>query len=190
MIFFRKLHKKKSPDRKYFYDDPDEGPSPNTSHPNFVKTASESFYYDLCDDFSPFGSDDGADALRMLEDWFRNGGGPHGVINFLRQTITNWNLGVPDNVGNKTEKGLTTWLDKKEINATYLASECRLRIAVAFGELKICGTIDPPVMREANIGFKLMLFLNNRSKLQSPDWKFAELEAERIHMMKSALEKL
>ncbi len=172
---------------KYYYDDSKTGLSPKTSHPNFVKVATDAFFYSEGDDFSPFGNDDGSDGLRMLEDWFKSGGGAYGVIHFLRDTIASWDLGVPQNLDHKTAKSMTTWLNKDQMHDRYLASDCRLRIAVALGQLKICGIIDAPVLHEAKIGIKWMEFLNVRASKEFPDWEYADLEASRITLIKKAL---
>jgi len=172
---------------KYYYDDPKVGLSPESSHPNFVKLATDGFFYSAGDDFSPFGNDDGNDGLRMLEDWFKLGGRPHGVIRFLRDTIASWGLGVPQNLDRKTIKGMNTWLKKDQMNNRYLASDCRLRVAVALGQLKICGIIDVPVLHEAKTGIKWLEFLNVQSREEFPDWEYADLEASRISLMKAVL---
>jgi uncharacterized protein YfeS len=50
------------------FDDPEEGPSRDTSHPEFVRVCDDELFYDCTDDFAPSGNDDGADALGALED--------------------------------------------------------------------------------------------------------------------------
>ena len=124
----------------------------------------------------------------MLEDWFKEGGRPYGVIHFLRDTIASWGLGVPQNLTGKTEKGMNTWLEKDDMHDRYLASDCRLRIAVAFGQLKICGKIDAPILIEARAGIRWMAFLNARAVAKYPDWEYADLEASRIGQMKAVLD--
>jgi uncharacterized protein YfeS len=57
----------------YYFDDPEgDGPSPKTSHPNFVRICKDELFYDCAEEFGPFGSDSGADTLMALEDWFRS----------------------------------------------------------------------------------------------------------------------
>ncbi|NLG56413.1 MAG: MolR family transcriptional regulator, partial [Rhodococcus sp.] len=51
-----------------YIDDPVRGLSPKTSHPRFAALAPSRFY-DEGDEFGPFGSDVGNDALRELEEW-------------------------------------------------------------------------------------------------------------------------
>jgi len=139
MRFFKRKKDNKSSCPEFYYDDPEIGLCKKSSHPTFVKVASDDFYYNCCDDFSPFGNDAGSDTLARLEDWFKDGGRPHAIIRFLRDVIDEWALGVPDNIDRKTDKGLNTWLNKNDMNGKYLTSECRLRVVVAFGQLKICG---------------------------------------------------
>ncbi|MCL1935895.1 MAG: hypothetical protein FWF57_05930 [Defluviitaleaceae bacterium] len=47
------------------------GPHILTSHPNFRKHFKEDFYYNCTEEFSPFGSDEGADVLSYIEDMVR-----------------------------------------------------------------------------------------------------------------------
>lgn len=54
-----------------YFDDPEVGLARETSHPAFVRIATQDFYYDCGDDFSPFGNDDGSDTLAALEEWYQ-----------------------------------------------------------------------------------------------------------------------
>ncbi|NRA40509.1 MAG: MolR family transcriptional regulator [Planctomycetes bacterium] len=188
MGLFGKRKMAGSSEPRYYYDEPEIESSPETSHPKFVELVTDDFFYSCIDDFSPFGNDDGADGLRMLEEWFKDGGRPYGVINFLRDAIAGWALNVPQNLDSKTEKGMSTWLDKDHMHDRYLASDCRLRVATALGQLKICGLIDDPVLKEAKYGIKWMLFLNTRAAEKYPEWEHANKELGRIEQIKAVLD--
>ena len=70
---------------KFYFDDPEEGPMPATSHPTFNKLAQEEFFLDCLDEFSPFGNDDGAEAHYSLEDWYRQPSG-NDIVSFINMT--------------------------------------------------------------------------------------------------------
>lgn len=56
---------------KFYFDDEEEGLSPQTSHPKFNEIISDYFYFDCMDEFSPFGNDEGAEILYALQDWYK-----------------------------------------------------------------------------------------------------------------------
>ncbi len=126
---------------KYFFDTED-GPSKETSHPNFVKAMESDFYYDCTDEFSPFGNDDGADLLYNLEDWYR--------VKKLTRNILKWMFNHIDKMGFEYQsKGCSEILDLETLNKIqevdkYLISSMdNSIIAAGFGQIKITGKIDP-----------------------------------------------
>lgn len=54
-----------------YFDVPDQGMSPLTSHPVFRRYCTADFYYDCGDDYAPFGNDTGFDILCMVEEALR-----------------------------------------------------------------------------------------------------------------------
>ncbi|WP_137937921.1 MolR family transcriptional regulator [Chitinivorax sp. B] len=171
----------------FYFDDPDEGLSRTTSHPRFVAVATDDFYYDATDDFSPFGNDDGFDALSGLEDWYRDYGARANVPVYLDQLITSWGLGVPAELIHAAVSDIASWLGQKEIHLTYLKSECGARLATAFGQMKIAGKIDRTVMKEGSAAIRCMLWLNQRARIEFPNWRFADHEQKRLEAMQMAL---
>jgi uncharacterized protein YfeS len=125
---------------KLYFDDPEgEGPSRETSHPNFVKVCSEKFYYDCTDEFSPFGNDDGADTLANLEEWYQDNGNLKKPLQFIKELMEeNWGIDT------KYMK-----LDKDSVLKTISEEEFMLNtldnsiIATAFGQYKIEGALNP-----------------------------------------------
>ena len=170
-----------------YFDDPEEGLDRATSHPAFVQLAQDDFYYDQADDFSPFGSDDGHDTLRDLEDWFRDGGQTGQVMLFLQQHLANWDLPVPADMLTQSDATKTAWLAKNDMNETKLASVCKARVATAFGQIKISGRVDAAVREQGLLALDNLLFLNERARRVHPDWEYAEHEAERLRTMHAAL---
>jgi uncharacterized protein YfeS len=171
---------------RLYLDDPEAGLARATSHPAFVQLAQADFYFDQADDFGPFGSDDGFDALSALQDWFRDGGQAGGVMAFLQQLLADWDLPVPADVLTQSDEASNAWL-KQGSNDMWLASVCRARVATAFGQIKVSGQLDADVREQALLALDKQLLLNQRARRVYPDWEFADLEAERLHTMRMDL---
>ena len=170
-----------------YFDDPEIGPARETSHPRFVDLARDEFYYDCTDDFSPFGSDDGSDALSALEEWFQEGGKEKHVSKFLKQLLRNWGFGIPKNMIVADSEAKERWLSADEMHGTYLQAECRARVAAAFGQLKITGNVDSEILHEGLSALRCQLWLNNRSRELHPNWKHADAEHENLVKMSTVL---
>jgi uncharacterized protein YfeS/predicted DNA-binding WGR domain protein len=172
-----------------YFDDEDEGLAKATSHPNFVALAPEDFYYDCGDDFSPFGSDDGSDTLSSLEEWYQDGGKDVHIMRFLKEFLEDWDFGLPKKIIHAEPAVLEKWLKKDEMNPRYLIGECRARVATAFGQLKITGTIINDCLEEAVAALHCSLWLNDRALREYPDWEPGTAERERLLIMHAALKK-
>ncbi len=125
---------------KYYFDTED-GPTRETSHPDFVKSMDAEFYYDCTDEFSPFGNDDGADLLFNLEDWYRE--------KKLSRNILKWMFNQIDQMGFEYQsKGCSEIMDLETLNKIQEVDEYLIRsmdnsiIATGFGQIKITGKID------------------------------------------------
>lgn len=169
------------------FDDPEEGLARETSHPRFVQLAGEDFYYDVGDDFSPFGNDDGSDTLAALEDWYRDEGGNGKVAGFLQEMLADWDFGVPASMHRADADVREKWLAEDDMHETYLQSECRARVATAFGQLKIAGEIDADVRDEALAAIACQLALNERARTHYPDWPYADQNQSRLTAMREVL---
>lgn len=64
----------------HYYYDSKQGVSRKTSHPQFVSFASEDFYYDINDDFSPFGNDAGMKPATPTGAWGKEVQAANGII--------------------------------------------------------------------------------------------------------------
>lgn len=170
-----------------FFDDEETGLSPQTSHPNFRALATAEFYFDGCDDFSPFGNDDGADTLSALEAWFMDGGTDEEIPSFLDELLATWDLDVPEDIISADLGDRQAWLDGHEMREVYLAGVCRARVATAFGQLKITGEIHPWIRGQASEAIACQLWLNQRARHTNPQWRFADLEKERLLQMQGVL---
>ena len=134
---------------KLYFDDPEgEVLSRETSHPNFVNTLTEEFYYDCTDEFSPFGNDDGADTLASLEEWYQQNGDLKKPLKFLKELIEeNWGF----------ETKYMKLIDKEQILKINSENEFMFDtidhsiVATAFGQYKIEGTLSSDLKDLANI---------------------------------------
>ena len=169
---------------KFYFDDPDVGLAPETSHPNFVKNLTHDLYYDCVDDFSPFGNDDGADALSELERWYRDTKGKDDIMQWLFEYI--------DSMGFKYSSESTYMVEDIDIIQKLLTEdEFFLRymdntfIATAFGQYKITGKLDDRLLKAALISF-------NRLKLitSSEHTPYLEEFTKAYDMMRSDLNSL
>jgi uncharacterized protein YfeS len=134
---------------KFYFDDPEgEGPSRETSHPNFVKLLNDEFYYDCTDEFSPFGNDDGADILFILEDWYKENGKLSKPVKFVKDYIDE-NLGFETKHVKVTDKAKILKINAEE--EFIFDSIDHAIIATAFGQYKIEGTLNPDLKELANI---------------------------------------
>jgi len=169
------------------FDDPEEGLARETSHPRFVTLAPDDFYYDVADDFGPFGSDDGNDTLSSLEDWYRDGRSNGKVKSFLKQILADWDLGVPTSMHRADADVREKWLAEDDMHETYLQSECRARVATALGQLKITGEVDPEMRDEALAAIACQLELNERARTRFPAWPHADENQARLNAMQAVL---
>lgn len=170
-----------------YLDDSEQGVARETSHPRFVALALDDFYYDVGDDFSPFGSDDGNDTLSALEDWYRESANDDGIVKFLEDFLAGWGLAVPwDRVRNDLD-ARKLWLSEDDMHEVYFRSDCRAIVATAFGQLKIVGHINADLLQRAMAAIADQLWMNAYARVKYPQWPYAEQEAERLQQMQSVL---
>jgi uncharacterized protein YfeS len=148
-----------------YYDDPDIGPAPETSHPRFVELAGDDgSYFDCTEHYSPFGNDDGADMLSMLEEWYQDGGKDADIMEFVEETLDDWDFGLPDDIIRADHATVDAWLKLGDLHANYLASVCRGLVAAAFGQVKITGKLRPALRDEAQAAVARMEWLGAREQ--------------------------
>lgn len=117
-----------------YVDDPEVGPDRLTAHPRFNDHFQEDFYLDCTDEYSPFGSDEGADVLVMFEDAIRK----ERDIDFL--------VGAYDIVSGWMERDVSSPDDW----ATYeYGFDCDVAImASTFASIKLTGHLDAALQGE------------------------------------------
>ena len=145
---------------KLYLDDEETGLSRETSHPNFTEHFSEEFYYDCVDDESPFGNDNGADTLYELEDLFKSGDYEGKILGLPKKIVSvvwDFHYLEPDNF---SKKKLADLIEEDEFS---LIATDQVIIAVALGEIKITGKIEPKLkelalkaMKRQKIVFELL----------------------------------
>lgn len=120
-------------DDHLYIDAPEIGPHPLTVHPTFLQHFPHDFYYDCTDELSPFGSDEGADILAMIEESVRKGYD----IDFMEEAYAI----------------LSEWLEEDiSTPADWMEHDDRLgcdivMIACAFASIKLTGRITDELKR-------------------------------------------
>ncbi|QNH62878.1 hypothetical protein [Hymenobacter sediminicola] len=128
-------------EQRFYFDDEAEGLAIQTSHPDFTAVVKEEFYFDCVDDFSPFGNDDGADALLSLTEWYQETKGRDKIINWLFQTIDEYGFAYQS----KWASGLTGAEEIRKLeeeDPSFIGCMDRTIIGVGFGQCKITGSIN------------------------------------------------
>ena len=136
-----------------YFDDEDYGLHSKTSHPNFVKSFKEEFYYDCTDEEAPFGSDEGADTLFELEEFLRKNKESN-LLQFPKKIIEkSWDMEyIPPTDLN--EKDFRKQLEEKEDNGMLIFQTDQVVVAVVIGQIKITGKIDLELKRVALLSLK------------------------------------
>ena len=171
-------------DASHYFDDFEEGITRDTSHPVFVDSATEDFYYSEGDDFSPFGNDTGHDTLRFLEEWYRERRAGEKAATFLRKMIDEWGFG--------SDYLLIT--DRAHFNSISLEERYltdtvdQAIIAIAFGQFKIAGKVDKAIIGLVANAFQRQRYLTEKAKLHAVNsWNLADEYLERLGAMENAL---
>ena len=126
--------------KETYFDDEEIGTDRKTSHPNFVEAFNDNFYYDCTDEEAPFGNDNGADTLYELEDYYRNGNYDEKITLFPKRIVMDiWDLKYV-NYDSFDRKVIQELINKD--NYSLFATD-QVTVAVALGEIKITGKIDP-----------------------------------------------
>jgi len=122
-----------------YFDNEEIGLHTKTSHPNFVKHFTDDFYYDCGEEEAPFGSDEGSDTLAELTENLRKKSQLN-FVEFPKFIIEKvWGMKyVP--VSSLLEDEVKRVVETDEMN---MIQSDMVTYAVAFGQIKITGVIDP-----------------------------------------------
>ncbi|MET4105401.1 hypothetical protein [Hymenobacter sp. UYP22] len=127
--------------QKFYFDDEEEGLAMQTSHPDFTAVVKEEFYFDCVDDFSPFGNDDGADALLSLTEWYQETRGRNKIVNWLFRTIDEYGFAYQSKWASSLT-GAEELQKLEEEDPSFIGCMDRTIIGVGFGQCKITGSIN------------------------------------------------
>ncbi len=175
--------------KQYFFDY-EEGMNRDNCHPRFAKLAPEDFYYDDCDDFTPFGSDTGHDTLTALQDWYQHGGRDREIGAFVLGLFEEWDCPVPKDIWRAQADVIEAWLALEPVNECFLIDEWRVRVAAAFGQLRISGDIEPRMLDDALLAMRFQFWYNERARIVNPAWEYADAEKARLLAMQAVLEQV
>ncbi|MBC1560114.1 molybdate metabolism regulator [Listeria booriae] len=142
-----------------YFDDEEVGPGRKTSHPHFVAHFKSDFYFDCSDEQAPFGSDEGADVLAELEDFFQDKE-VEGVSlsDFPRHVMEDqWELTYypPKDM----DEGSLAKLIAEHERDVWMSDQVVL--ATAFGQIKITGYIIPELKDMAHDALGRMKAVND-----------------------------
>jgi uncharacterized protein YfeS len=171
-------------DANLYFDDFEEGITPETSHPTFVKYATADFFYSQGDDFSPFGNDTGNDTLRFLEEWYQERRAGEKAATFLRKMLDGWGFGADYLLIKHPSQFGDIDLENKHFTDTV----DQAIIAIAFGQCKIAGKADKAIISLATETFQRQLYLAEKAGASEVNpWNLAAEYTERLNVMKLAL---
>ena len=138
----------------HYLDIDGEGPSPTTSHPNYIAAVPDWFWSEE-DPRAPFGTDDGHDTFSALQTYFADGGRDRDVPGFVARLISGWDL-VPDAMWDGSTVAVLAWLDADTVHARFLHGQIDVYVAAACGQFKISGGIHPSLRSSAERAVTLM----------------------------------
>ncbi|MBO6516575.1 MAG: hypothetical protein JJ975_08490 [Bacteroidia bacterium] len=123
---------------------------PENTHINAKELMKEAFYWSPIEESSPFGSDDGADALMMFEEWHGSNSGEPSMV-FLEEIIEEWGTQSFDhNIDDST--GIEELL--KTVGFDDVLSTDNLIIAVGFAQFVLEGRIDGDIQKVTTSAIK------------------------------------
>lgn len=164
-----------------YFDDEEIGLHPKTSHPNFRKNFTNEIYIDCCDEETPFGSDEGADTLYFLQEALRKNR-DEDLLLFAQKLIEDdWEMRYMPPYYPLNKEDLEKLLAEQEDNGMNILQTDQVIIAVAFGGIKIKGTIPQELK-------KLALLAMDRIDLLSNIQGYYQGESEVISIMRKDLQ--
>lgn len=113
-------------------------PDRKTAHPAAIKLLQEEFFWDICDENSPFGNDEGADTLAALARYMKSG--ESNLLDFLADLFTSWGV-ANQNLNLTTIEELEAAAQQGDIEMKVNMRDEAI-IAAAFGQFLIQGKVD------------------------------------------------
>jgi len=122
---------------------------PLTSHPKYRAHFTHERYYCVADDFSPFGSDDGADTIMIIEEDIRRAGSkPFDFTAYPKKRVES-DGSMTYYPANDLSKEAISNLLKNENGEMYMVYSDNVTYAIAFAQIKITGKIDAELKQMA-----------------------------------------
>ena len=171
-----------------YLDDEDEGLARETSHPHFVEIAPDSFF-DETDEFSPFGNDDGNDALRAMEEWFEDRAPGSDPVEFLTELLDVWDLEVPEDAFDLDDAGLVELVREDEGLERRLLGVARATVAASLAQVKIAGEVSSALLDAGKRALRVQRVLAADTS-RYPDWPHRADALRGIDETSAALESL
>ena len=124
------------------------------ANPTAQKIMSEDFFYDVTDEFAPFGSDVGNDTFYLYIDW-KNKNETKKAIEFLNENLAEIGLSKFNlNTDTKNPKKLILTVDKMPNKYYDINSIDNTVISLAFSQLFLSGNIDTEIKTLAKIAIE------------------------------------
>lgn len=131
---------------RLYIDNEIYGPHPKTSHPRFAEHFIDELYYDCTNEESPFGSDEGSDALSFIASMIRKK--PDLDFSDIPRKLVEeyWDMEyIP--VGTSDTGQIN---ELASANETDMTQSDKVTYATAFAQIKITGSISPD-LRERGV---------------------------------------
>lgn len=124
-------------------------PTPDKAHPKARAVLTNLFFWDMTDDNTPFGNDNGADTLAFYRDWQASHPNDK-VIDFLRELLQRWD--VTDNHWDVLIPESIVELIAEDRISFQLRDD--IIIALAFAQILLEGHIEADIKRLAIIALQ------------------------------------
>lgn len=146
---------------RLYFENSENGLLKENCHPLFTANFIDEFYYDVTDEFSPFGNDDGADTLFRLEEWYKEKKTEGNIVKWMYKFIDEAGYIY----GSESASQITdfkTMLEIEDEDPNFFIFLDKVIIATAFGQIKIAGKIDAKLKKNAisALDRELLLFSN------------------------------
>ena len=147
-----------------YLDDEEWGVNRLTTHPKFINHFLNDFYYDICDEEAPFGSDEGNDCLATLEMAFMEKR-TMSFLDFPKKLIEkDWGMKYIE-VQSLDEKEVQKVAENHEMD---MIQSDMITYATAFAQIKITGKIDANLKEDAIKSMKrLSIFYKSKYDSES-----------------------
>ncbi len=130
-------------------------PTIENAHPNAKKFMDEELYWDVTEETSPFGNDDGADTFAGFQEWRVKHKDENTKV-FLMEQIGYWGYPMFDLNEINFDK-LEPYLKRSDLGSRLMSGIDAAIISIAFGQLYLEGTIDKEFIETAKTAINRQL---------------------------------